>query len=60
VVDEYLSVPATTAITSAMMNGVDLTNTTCYSNPSTACPANTVRANMNDCVCVQGYTPFFL
>ena len=53
VVDEYLNPEATTAIATAMLNGVDLTDTTCPSGTAcTQCPSGTYKDTSGSSTCL--------
>jgi hypothetical protein len=61
IVDELLTIDATTVIANDMVNGMDLTDTTCPSgNTCTVCPADstspTGSTQITSCTCNQGYT----
>ena len=61
IVDELLTIDATNVISNAMVNGMDLTDTTCPSgNTCTVCPMDstspTGSTQITSCTCNQGYT----
>jgi hypothetical protein len=61
IVDELLTKDATTVIANEMINGMDLTNTTCPSgNNCTICPTDSTSpvgtTQITSCTCNQGYT----